>query len=462
MTSFWLLLRDRFWQIALLVLILRAVGGPAGLLAYGVVAIYGLGGRRQAVEAILLCWYITLANSAIFGAIPNASLARYGVIFLIAGAMVLRSAGRPLSHGVVATLVLGFYILLHSALFSVVGTISFLKGAIWTLATVTVLLAFTSMQQNEMRRAEQHIYGFLALVLALSVPVYFLQPGGSMFGYSYLRGLLGHSQAIGVVGAMVGAWAFARLVDHSRLAILDVMIFALCFYVVMLSGARTALLSIPFCMFVTSFLAIAKGKRPLKRLLSHLRNPLVALGVGVIAVGGILFAGPLFTSVMETLQKNSESASIAEAYGESRGALIDEMLDNIREDPLTGIGFGIASDPENMVVETVSGIPISAVVEKGVTHIAVWEELGLLGLFLVIYWATVIFSNAARAALGQFALLLSIFVLNLGEATLFSAGGMGLLQILFIGFASYRMRKQRQRLSPRSAFRSQTAYVSRR
>ena len=119
------------------------------------------------------------------------------------------------------------------------------------------------------------------------------------------------------------------------------------------------------------------------------------------------------------------------------------MLENIRADPFVGLGFGIASDPSSMSVQKVFGIPISAVVEKGVTHISVVEELGLIGALFVIYWIALIIFNAFGAQLAQLGLVLSIVLLNFGEAALFSAGGSGLLQILLLGYASYRMRGAR-------------------
>jgi hypothetical protein len=43
--------------------------------------------------------------------------------------------------------------------------------------------------------------------------------------------------------------------------------------------------------------------------------------------------------------------------------------------------------------------------------------------------------RCTRAGVGQLAVLFVILALNFGEFTLFSAGGMGLLQIVLLGWA---------------------------
>jgi hypothetical protein len=432
---------DRFWFFALAVLALRVLGGSTGLAAFGLVTLWGLRGGPHVVEAFLLAWFITLANPDVFGEVPGSGVARYILIFSILAAVVWHRLAQRVTRAnfaVPATLMLGTFILLHSVFFSAVFTISLLKGLSWTAATAAILVSISSVREAEFERVESHVYWFLALILALSIGVYFAFPGGTMPGYSYLRGMLGHSQATGALGGLVAIWAFARIIAKPKEAGRNFSVLLLAVGTTFLSGTRTGLLSVGFAIVCIGLLASVRGQRPVDKLLASCRSPVVGLGLTVICMSVFFEGDAVFASISDFFRKTEDSDTISEAYIESRGGLIDRMIENIERDPLTGIGFGIASDPHLMQVEYFAGIPISAVVEKGVTPVAVWEELGIFGFLLMVFWASVIFSKAIGAEFAQFGLLAGIFLQNLGEATLFSPGGMGLLHLVLLGYCSYR------------------------
>jgi hypothetical protein len=113
------------------------------------------------------------------------------------------------------------------------------------------------------------------------------------------------------------------------------------------------------------------------------------------------------------------------------------MGENIREHPLLGIGFGIASFPEDFVVErdTLLGLPVSATTEKGVLPVMVVEELGALGALAFVLWLWIILrKSATRGGLVALAVIWTALLLNIGEAMLFSPGGMGLLLMILIAW----------------------------
>jgi hypothetical protein len=437
---------DRFWQVALLVMILRALSGPTGFLAYMLIALYGLRSPRHTVEAILLLYFLNLANTAIFGEVADGGIGRYIVIFSSAGATIGRLfflQQLRINQVALATLMLGGYIMLHGILFSVLPTISVLKGLLWSLAMLTALLSFSVLSEREFLLAEGHIYSFLGFLVALSLLAYVLVPAGTMLPYTYLRGVLGHSQATGVMAAMLSVWAFSRILTSTKKNVWDVVLFAGSFLTVFLSGTRTGLVSVALCVVALMLLAASERRHPVRQLLREARNPLVGLGLAAIALVAIMNGGTLLTAFSDFMSKNNEIDTFTSAYAASRGGLIEIMLANIRADPLVGLGFGIASEPGSMIVQTVAGVPIGAVVEKGVTHIAVLEEIGLIGAIFYLYWIALIFYKSIGAQLAQIGLLLNIVLLNFGEAALFSAGGAGLLQILLLGYASRRVSQAR-------------------
>jgi hypothetical protein len=115
-----------------------------------------------------------------------------------------------------------------------------------------------------------------------------------------------------------------------------------------------------------------------------------------------------------------------EAYEISRGRLFESMIQNIRENPFFGIGFGIASDIQSMeiVYDPIFNLPIQAPVEKGVMFVAIIEEVGVIGFFLFCLWLKMIISQAIHNGAIYIFVIMLIFLLNLAEATLFSPGGM--------------------------------------
>ena len=129
--------------------------------------------------------------------------------------------------------------------------------------------------------------------------------------------------------------------------------------------------------------------------------------------------------------------TLPEAYEVSRGSGIDQMFRNIREHPWTGVGFGIASNPSTMLIvrDQLIGLPLGAPVEKGVALFAVTEELGVVGAALTFIWIIALLRGAVRAGIEPFTVVLVILILNMGEYTLFSAGGAGLICMIVMTWA---------------------------
>ena len=158
------------------------------------------------------------------------------------------------------------------------------------------------------------------------------------------------------------------------------------------------------------------------------------------AILGFVFSSVYINQLNSYLFKRTDSVGILEAADNSRGKLVDNMLSNIEANPFQGIGFGMSSDINNLNVEydPFFGIPISAVIEKGVLPIAVLEELGIIVGSFVFLWIFYSFYKAAQVDAQKLSILLCIILLNLGEYMFFSVGGMGMLMlILFTASTSY-------------------------
>lgn len=420
---------------------LRIASAPTANVSYLLVAAYALGGKVQAVQALLLSWLFSMLNPGIAADATFAALGRYAVLLCATMSVLLRSgalrgeirASRP----VWGALSIGSLITIHSLLFSSVAEVSVLKAISWTLAAATILSAWTGVSSTERETLSRSLFGGLAIIMLAGIPL-LGSPIGFLRNGTGFQGLLGHPQALGSAMAILGAWAGSQALAVRRPPWVLVGTLGFCVALVVLSEARTAGISMTWALVLGAVGISFLSRTPFKKLLPGLRSPRIylVLGVGVLSA---VAAGPMLAGWVEQfLTKRSASSDISEAYWESRGGLIEQMYANIARDPVIGIGFGVASVPEDLVVERDPwlGLPTSAAVEKGVLPLAVVEELGIPMASLVGVWLWSLLARAARSGgFSAFAVLLCVLLMNFGESVLFSPGGMGLLSLIVIGWA---------------------------
>ncbi len=132
-----------------------------------------------------------------------------------------------------------------------------------------------------------------------------------------------------------------------------------------------------------------------------------------------LLAGPLLADqIQDFLLKGGRghAENLLESVQLSRGPLFERMVDNMQKHPGTGIGFGIASgsDPNGGDARPVFNFPVRADIEKGIMPLAVVEELGVPGAFLVAIWFFILLRSAARGGLVALSVAATVVFLNLG------------------------------------------------
>ena len=420
-------------------LALRVASGPTANAGYVLLAAYALLGRAHAVRALALCWLFNMISPGIAPEASLASIGRYAVLFGAAASVMLRSGlgarRRPLA---LPTVLLGLFIVGHSLLLSPMADVSVLKAVSWTMATATVIAAWNGLSAWEREQLAQQLFWGLVLVLVASLPLAVL-PLGYLRNSTGFQGILNHPQAFGPAMALLCAWATARLLGDRNppwwlLALAGTSLAA-----VVMSEARTAGLAAVVGVGLAVLLGAWLGGQPIGRVAPGLTSGRVwAVLLGVL-LAAVAFASAIVALVHHYITKSGRAdvGSLVEAYERSRGRLIDIMLANIAEHPLTGIGFGLASEPWTMHVERdpVLGLPVGASVEKGVTPLMVLEELGIFGAALVALLVLGLIRGSARGGLAPFAVCLTALALNMGAATLFSPGGFGLLLLILLGWA---------------------------
>lgn len=423
------------------VIALRFSNGSTANLSYLLIAVYCFGGRVQVIHALTLSWLFTMLNPALA---PDASLAaigRYLVIFCATISVGWRSSGGGVGFSMkklsLITLCLGIFMLIHSLLLSVVVDVSVLKVVSWVVVVLTLLSAWQGLAGlQRVALFDQLQWGLVGLML-LSLPLLAIPGIGYFINGTGFQGLLNHPQAFGPTVALLGVLLGGRILGEKKPAWRDIILFGMCLILVVLSEARTAGVAMIFgllgaALFSPVFVGVSH-----RRMLPGLRSQRLRF-VGLMFLAGAIVAGPFLMDQLSIyLFKRTDATNLFAAADASRGELVAKMWMNIQKNLFTGIGFGIASEPAYMVVlrDPVLDLPLSALVEKGVMPVAVLEELGVFGVIAVLAWLLVVLRRGARSGLPQFAVLITLVLVNFGESMLFSVGGMGMLLLILLAGA---------------------------
>jgi len=442
-------LKNLSWLVVL-ALFLRFASELTANLSYLLIAVYALHGRTQAIQALALSWLFSMLNPSIAPDPSAAAVGRYLVIVAAAISVALRSTGSTgrFSSSIVweTTLFLGLFMLIHSLLFSAVVDVSVLKVLSWTVVVLTLLSAWQGLASSDCVALFDQLLLWLIWLLLLSLPLLFIPSIGYLRNGTGFQGLLSHPQSFGPTVALVGALVGGRAMVELRPAWRDIFLLGLCLVLIVLSEARTAGLAMILGLLISVLLSPTLAGVPRWRLLPGLRSPRFQV-VGLLAVAGMIMFGSLLSgTVTGFLYKRSDTTSLIDAFDASRGEIIEKMILNIQQNPWSGIGFGIASDPESMDVQRdpVLDLPVSALVEKGVLPVAVVEELGIFGALAVFGWFLFVFRRGAVSGVPKFAVLITLVLVNFGESMFFSVSGMGmLLLILLTGAVTGRQRLKR-------------------
>lgn len=425
-------------------LLLRIASTPTANLSYLLLAAYAMIGRVQAIQALALSWLFSMLSPGVAAEATLGTIGRYVVLFAAAGSVLLRSGsllrGRDIrvNRVMFATVLLGFGIVLHSLLFSSMKDVSLLKAVSWTVACATLITAWSGLSLEQRQLLAKQIFGGLVVIMVLSIPLLGTGLGYLRNGMGF-QGVLNHPQAFGPTMAILGAWTMGHILTSPRPDFRLMLLFAICLVMIVLSEARTAGFALVLALLAAAAVMQALTRKRFVALFPAMRSRRFQLAA-LLAFAAMLVAAPMLAGVLQGyVAKRGGTTDVAEAYGRSRGGLIDQMVANIKEHPWTGVGFGIASEPTEMVVsrDPVLGMPVGASIEKGVLPLAVVEELGIPGAVAVLAWIWLLVRRSIQGAgLVPLALLFTALLLNMGEMMLFSPGGMGLLMLVVIGLAA--------------------------
>lgn len=426
------------FNFLLLSVLLRLAPSPSADLSFVILALFATYGKAQAVMSILVSGIFMLLNPALLPSAKLAEIGRYVVLFAALKSALTRKStdfvNLNRSVSMTVTICLVIFIIFHSLLISEISEISLFKILAWSLTIGILIKCWSGIDPHERYQLEELIFVVLVLIALASVPLLAIGAGREVNGTGF-QGVLGHPQAFGIIIGFLGTWSTLTFLDSptTPMSIIAASSYAL----VILSGARTAFFSMIVGLLATFIIIPILTRRRLASLLPGLHHPLAIPAALFIILGLIATSSSLEGVLTQFINKGRQFDDLTEAYADSRGKLIEIMLMNIDRNFYSGIGFGIASDPYEMKItrDPIFGIPISAVIEKGALPFAVFEELGLFGFLIFILWMITVTFRASRSGVVPLALTLVFIALNFGESTLFSAGGAGIVGLIFLTWA---------------------------
>jgi O-antigen ligase len=221
-----------------------------------------------------------------------------------------------------------------------------------------------------------------------------------------------------------------------RIALPMLLVWALFMY---WSKARAAVLATTVGLLVLVALARPLRNRFGWRLRVNVRrSQIVALLLAALTLGGVVnlaTGGSIFRGIVNFINKSSsdtDNSLDTEKMLASRAGLIELSWRNFRENPLTGIGFQVSTDPRFAANATLFTAPV----EKGVIVSAVLEEGGILGATAFAAFLLVMIAEFMRNGnVSAVAMLAAFLASNMGEVTFFSPGGSGAFGWTMIGAA---------------------------
>lgn len=405
---------------------------PGGLLGAVVLLGYQLF-RGRIPDALIMTILISLANPTLFDVermtVPRLGLLMIGLLLIWPG-MHLRDKGTSWALAFFAA-ILAF----SSFTVSQLPALSLIKGGLF----IAVLWTFFNTQRIDWTGFARRFDRFIPLYLLLCLPTFLISAIGFARNGTGFQGLTNHPQAFGVICSLFATWTIYRVWNRTTTLtphVAALTVISLPFFIIA-SEARTSLIATLAAVLVTWFIQLIRQPR-------HIGATLL---LTMMFAGAGLYLAQSSDVLERFLTKRTSSEDVFEAASASRGRLVENSLTNFNDAPLLGIGFGIPSDLQTAEItyEPITGLPISAIQEKGVWVPAALEEQGVVGFALLsmVFAAFALFALRTRAYF-TLPMLAYLLTANLGEMTMFSMGALGLIQWIVL-FAALN---QRERLQP--------------
>jgi hypothetical protein len=432
------------WPDALLITILiwiQLFGSMVTTISYIGLSFYAMKNSKTAIKALSLGVILNFLNPGIFPGSNYTYLLRWILLFSAASRIYINwlISYKKISSWIIYLFIFCAFSLLFSLISSYTPFVSFGKIIIFFIGASCIHLGF---KQTANVSWHSWFYTFFSIVLISSLPLLFLSEGyvRNLKGF---QGILSHPQAYGVYMVIPTLWLTAIWLINKKTTFIMKFIIFWGWITVFASRARTAMLAVILGVLLTMIIAIVYRTEWKNNLLRIIKKPVFVLVLFLLIITTV-FLNYSVSNETKWEYFYKRGSSIYESIYLSRGFLIEDSWKNFQEHPLTGIGFGVASDKKDSIIEEAKfiNIPLRAPTEKGFIFSALLEEVGIIGTFLfLLFFFKLIKPIIKYGDLSSMWLFACAFFISFSEMIFFSLGGLGMHIWLCFGLALYGKRK---------------------
>lgn len=426
--------------IVFIAIILRCTNEALVDISYIFLIILCFLGPRSIIISIVLLWLFYSLNTPLFPVNSEIySFIRFLIIFL---ALALSFHNLPkksfhLNIKIYSSLLLFIlFVLIQSFFKSPFVEVSILKIVTWSSLFILLMNCWSKIDKEEFYVLSKNLFIFFTVI---TVSSFFLikKEYGYVQNAELFQGVLHHPQLFAIIMSVFGLMIVTGFPYRFKSNLVNLLMMLIVIYLLILSNGRTGILAlilstIIFTLVNPSFDFIKRQYTNTSKFIFFLS--LIVLPFFIILVFQINNLLNIdFLKNIITKSGATDEKLLIEAYLESRGDLLFETYNNIIDNFWTGIGFGIGSNLETFVVlrDPFFNMPYFGAVEKGMVFFAVLEEVGIFGFLFFILFLFCCFFNLCETGFKSLPLFSIILLLNFGENSFFSTGGVGGLLLVF-------------------------------
>ncbi len=402
---------------------------PVNYLIFGILFLISLRSKYWQLMAVMFIMMVKYTHEPLDERVMKYDLVTW-ILFACYFFLSIKSIVQYFSKkdSILLSLSLFLFVVVFLSIFSQIPQMSLLKivGFVWGIFTCYVLV----------RESEHPLYEFLFGVLAFYVvagTISFSYPEISVKEWTTLhQGITRHPQYYATLLSPLIALSVIRYLKGFREKKQTAMsLFLLFFGMVQLfyTYSRTGMFSSFLAVAVTIVIMMYRERQ--RSIFLKVLLILTLLLIPVLMKYDELTQAVSLIMTKEIKHEDAFDYS-PEQFGiedvvETRQGLIDFSYENFQEHPIVGIGFGVPSEIAYLKIasDDLFNIPLSAPIEKGNIFSTVLEENGLIGFFFFLIFLFTLLRRIFSADYPDIALMVSAFLVNMGEMAFFSTNGPG-------------------------------------
>lgn len=411
---------------------------------------------RKRTESLFF-WLMFLMTSVCINSffLPKGSaygIGQRGMLVLLGVSGVVSLAGQKKNRAISALMIIFAYILymIVPSISGWVPIVSFLKLILFSLIFTALLSTSNSLLVHRRLNIEKIRSVLLAFAIFFVLGSYLVMPFPSMSqlsGEAYADMIMSGREVVSLFcGMTIQPQALGPIVAGFGCILLADLLFAIKktdkLYLVLI-------LSIPYLIYTTSS-RTAMGAYIIgnmfvvwrfmcaRNIAMRWRTKVMSVTILVVIglFGAVLAVPSLQNKVAKYALKYSNDASMADVSMEkafsTRQGLMDIAMADFKRKPLIGNGFQVDERLASRMSD-MSGLILSAPIEKGVWITAILQEGGVIGFSLYLFFLLSVWVALWKLDYNMgLTLFVYLHLSNLGEFTMFSMSGMGGLLWLFV------------------------------